>query len=521
MNLLRNFATVGGATLVSRLLGFIRDVAMAMVLGSGPAADAFFVAFRLPNLFRRLFAEGAFNAAFVPLFARRLEEGGEPAAKSFAEEVLAGLLVVLILVTVAAEIGAPWLVAVLAPGFYEDPAKFELTTFLTRIMFPYLACMSLTAMAAGMLQSFGRFALAAFAPSLLNVVLIAGLGLIWWQGLIGGEAAAEILSWSVFVAGFLQLAAVVVGLHFVGLSLRLVRPRLTPGVRRLLTLGVPGLLAGGITQINIVVGTAIASTQASAVSYLAYADRLYQLPLGVVGVAIGVVLLPDLARQLRSAAPEGANASLNRALEFSMALTLPAGVALAAIPVTIVSVLFERGAFTAMDAEATGLAVAGFAAGLPAFVLIKVFSPGFFAREDTRTPMLYGFASVAVNVGASLILFPLIGHVGIAIATSLSGWANAALLGLGLYRRGHFRLDAAARRRLPLLLLSSLFMGGVLWFATIALAPLLDAASLVVSILSLLVLCGAGAFIYGGLVHVTGAFDGRRLLVAMRRRRAT
>ncbi|ODN72212.1 putative peptidoglycan biosynthesis protein MurJ [Methylobrevis pamukkalensis] len=420
MNLLKNFATVGVATLVSRVLGFARDVFMATMIGSGPIADAFFVAFRLPNLFRRLFAEGAFNAAFVPLFARAVEEGGAPRARAFAEEILAALLFTLILVTALAELAMPVLVYALAPGFADDPAKFGLSVDMTRIMFPYLLCMSLTAMASGMLNSMGRFALAGFVPSLLNVVLVGALAWIWLDGTAGTAEAAFVLSWAVCAAGFIQLGALVIGLRAIGFSLRPRRPRMTPGVKRLLVLGVPGVIAGGITQINIVVGTIIASTQASAVSYLYYADRLYQLPLGVVGVAIGVVLLPDITRQLRSATPETAIHTQNRALEFSMALTLPAAVALMVVPVEVIRVLFERGAFTAADSAATGAALAAYAAGLPAFVAIKVFQPGYFAREDTKTPTIHAGISMVVNVGLALALFPAFAHVGIAAATSVA-----------------------------------------------------------------------------------------------------
>ncbi len=511
MNLLKNFATVGAATLVSRVLGFARDAFMASMLGSGPVADAFLVAFRLPNLFRRLFAEGAFNAAFVPLFARAVEEGGEAKAKGFAEEILAGLLFTLLIVTAVAEIFMPALVFGLAPGFADEAEKFELATAMTRIMFPYLLCMSLTAMASGMLNSMGRFALAGFAPSLLNVVLVAALGFIWWEGLAATEEAAFVLSWAVCAAGFLQLASLAIGLRAIGFRLKLRRPRMTPGVKRLLVLGVPGVIAGGITQINVVIGTIIASTQASAVSYLYYADRLYQLPLGVVGVAIGVVLLPDITRQLRSPTPETALHTQNRALEFSMALTLPATVALMVIPVEIVRVLFERGAFDAADSLATGAAVAAYAAGLPAFVAIKVFQPGYFAREDTRTPTLYAGISMVANVVLALALFPALAHVGIALATSLSSWINAGLLAAGLMRKGRVVPDRLLLKRLPLLALASVLMGAGLWFGAEELsASLTPQAGLAASFGALAVLVFSGVGLFGFFAVVTGAVDVRR-----------
>ncbi len=510
MSLLRNFATVGSATMVSRVLGFVRDVLMAGMLGSGPIADAFIVAFRLPNLFRRLFAEGAFSAAFVPLFGRALAEGGEGRARAFAEEILSVFLLALVIVTALAEIAAPLLVWALAPGFAEDPAKFAHTETLTRIMFPYLACMALTAMAAGMLQSFGRFAVAAFAPALLNVILVGVLGLIWWLGWAGTPAAANALAWGVLAAGVLQLFAVAGSLWWTGFPLSLRRPRITPAVRRLVVLGIPGVLSGGITQINIVIGTIIASLQAGAASWLYYADRLYQLPLGVVGVAIGVVLLPDITRMVRSGEPETAIHTQNRAFEFAMALTLPAAVALLAIPFTIVRILFERGAFTAADTEATGLALAAFAVGLPAFVAIKVLQPAYFAREDTRTPTIQGGISVAVNVGGSLALFPAFGHVGIAAATALAALVNAVMLWVVLARRGHAASDRLLARRVPLLALASLLMGAALVLGASLLEPWLRDPSDLVAGLALLALCAGGAAVYAAAAVLTGAIDVKR-----------
>ncbi len=510
MSLVKNFATVGMATLTSRVLGFVRDVFMANMLGSGPIADAFFVAFRLPNLFRRLFAEGAFSAAFVPLFARALAEGGEPSARRLAEDILSVFLVALVIVTALAEIAAPALVMVLAPGFADEPEKFSAAELMSRIMFPYLACMSLTAMAAGMLQSFGRFAVAAFAPSLLNVVLVAALGAIWWFGWAGTPNAAYTLSWAVFVAGIAQLIAVAGTLWWIGFPVSLVRPRYTENVRRLVTLGIPGVISGGITQINVVVGTVIASLQASAVSWLYYADRIYQLPLGVIGVAIGVVLLPDLTRRLRTEPAENVFHTQNRALEFAMALTLPATVALVAIPFTIMRVLFERGAFTAADTDATGWAVLAFSAGLPAFVAIKVFQPSYFAREDTKTPTVQGGISVAVNVAASLALFPFIGHVGIAAATALAAWINAIMLVVVLVRRGHFVADRLLLRRLVLLTIASLLMGAALIGGADLLDPWLQDRHELVSGLALLGLCVGGMAVYAIACVVTGAVDVKR-----------
>ena len=511
MNLARSFATVGGFTMISRVLGFLRDILIAAVLGTGPVADAFFVAFRFPNLFRRLFAEGAFNAAFVPLFARELEGGGAQAARRFAEEAASVLLWTLLAVTALAEIAMPWLMYALAPGFAGDPEKFDLAILLTRVTFPYLLCMSLVALLSGVLNTLGRFAAAAAAPVLLNVVLIAVLALLYWTGDRGTALSGEALAWGVFAAGWLQLAMLLVAARRAGMRLGFIRPRLTGRVKRLISLGIPGVVAGGITQINIVIGTIIASLQAGAVSYLYYAERVYQLPLGVVGIAIGVVLLPELARRLRAGQEDLAHRSQNRALEFGMLLTLPAAVALAVVPEPIIRVLFERGAFDAAAVWPVAWALMAFAAGLPAFVLIKVFSPAFFAREDTATPMRYAAVGVAVNVAGSLILFVPLGHVGIAIATSLAGWVNAGLLAGTLARRGHFSLDATLRRRLQLILMASIVMGLALWLVAWGLEPWLAAQATVIRFAALALLVAFGLAVYAAAAQLSGAADLRQI----------
>ena len=285
MKLYRAFATVGGLTMVSRIFGFIRDVMTAAVLGTGAVADAFFVAFRFPNLFRRLFAEGAFNSAFVPLFAKHLEGEGQSAARKFAEEALAGLLFVLLLLTAIAEVAMPWLMYALAPGFSADPSKFDLAVLLTQITFPYLLCISLVALLSGVLNSLGRFSMAAAAPILLNVVLIGALLVAAALGFNNSPGSGIVLAWGVAVAGLVQLAALWIAVRRAGLHLRLVRPVLSADMKRLLRLGIPGVISGGVTQLNIAIGTIIASLQAGAISYLYYADRLYQLPLSIVRVA--------------------------------------------------------------------------------------------------------------------------------------------------------------------------------------------------------------------------------------------
>ena len=506
MNLFRSAATVGGYTLISRVLGFVRDVLIAALLGTGPVADAFVVAFRFPNLFRRLFGEGAFNAAFVPLFAKRLEEEGREGARAFGEQVFAVLLAALLVLTIFAELFMPWLMVVIAPGFVEEDDKYDLAVFLTRIAFPYLLFMSLVAMLSGVLNSFGRFAAAAAAPIILNVVLISVLSIAAYM-LWGNTAkTGVILAWGVSLAGALQFIMLIVACYRAGITFGFRRPRLTPDVKRLVRLGIPGVIAGGITQINIVIGTIIASLQAGAVSYLYYADRVYQLPLGVVGIAIGIVLLPDLSRRLGAGDDDGAAASQNRALEYSMLLTVPAAVALVAMPQPVVQVLFERGAFGAADTEATAWALAAFALGLPSFVMIKVFSPSYFAREDTRTPMIYAGAGMIANVVGSLILFWQIGHVGIALASSVAGWLNAGLLWYTLARRGQYTPDLRLVRRLPRILFSSLVMGTAVWAGAEYAAYIFTSdVALVVRIAVLAGLVALGAVVYFATANFIGA----------------
>ena len=518
MRLYRAFATVGGLTMASRLLGLARDILIAAALGTGAVADAFFVAFRFPNLFRRLFGEGAFNAAFVPLFAKKLEGDGAQAARAFAAEAMAGLSAVVLLVTAVCMLAMPWLMLLLAPGFAGDPAKYDLAVLLTQITFPYLLCMCMTALISGILNSMHQYWVAAAAPILLNIVLTVAVALAMVMGTAGQPTAGMILSVAVTLAGFAQLAWVWVALRRAGMGIHWQRPGYSDDMKRLVGLGVPGLISGGITQINIMIGTIIASLEAGAVSYLYYADRLYQLPLGIVGVAVGVVLLPDIARRLRAGDEASVMDSQNRSLEFALMLTLPAAVALAVSATPIVGVLFERGAFRASDTAATAMALAAFALGLPAFVLQKVFQPTFFAREDTKTPMRYALVNMAVNTIGSIVLFfafqaagwrP---FLGIAVATTLAGWINALLLWGTLVKRGHYRGDARLARVIPLVLASCAVMGGVLWLAEHLLGAWLSPASPSwVRFAGLAALVGTGLAVYGVLIQLTGAIDFRKL----------
>lgn len=519
-SLMRAAATVGSLTLVSRLLGFLRDQLVAYALGTGPVSQAFVVAQRFPNLFRTLFAEGAFNSAFVPVFAGKLAAEGEDAARAFAAEIFSVLTAWLTLFSALAMLAMPLLIFVIAPGFTADPETFDLTVGLARICFPYLLFMSLTALQSGVLNSLNRFTAAAAAPILLNLVMIASNGVAWWQGTGSGPATGYIFAWGIFFSGVAQCTLLAIACRRAGMSMRLRMPKLTPGVKRVILLSIPGIISGGIIQINLLFGQMIATTIPRAVSYLYYADRLFQLPLGVIGVAVGVVLLPDLSRRLRTGDDAGALTSQNRALELSLFLTLPAAIALMAIPGPIYHTLFEHGAFTRADTLAVAPALAVYAAGLPAFSMIKVFQPGFYAREDTATPMRFAIISVLINLVTSLVLSRVFGHVGIAAGVAAAAWANAAQLGLTLSRRGHFALDERLAQRLPRIILASLAMGALLLALSRLAAPAYaPGTGLLMRLPVLAGLCLAGGLGYFLLAHATGAMRLQELRGFLTRRK--
>ncbi len=455
MALLRSIATVGGFTMASRVLGFVRDILIAAVLGAGVGADAFFVAFKFPNLFRRLFAEGAFALAFVPLFAGTLEAEGKAAAKAFAEQALSVLLWTLLIFVVVLEIAMPWAMAGFAPGFLNRPAIFGLAVELTRITFPYLLFISMVSLMAGVLNALGRFAAAAATPILLNLCLI---GAMLWLAPIS-QTPGHALAWGVAGAGVLQFLWLYIHCVRAGIGLGLPRPRLTPKVRLLLRRTLPVALGAGIYQINLLIDTVIASMLPSgSISYLFYADRVNQLPLGVVGVAVGTALLPLLSRQVRAGDAAAAMHSQNRAAEFSLLLALPSAAALAVLAGPIITTLFARGAFGTIQAEATAAALSVYALGLPAYILVKALAPGFFAREDTATPVKISVFCLVVNLVLNLLLMGPFLHVGIAAATVVSAWINAGLLFYMLHRRGHLEIDARLKWRFPRLVVATVGM---------------------------------------------------------------
>ena len=497
IRLVRGFLTVGAWTLLSRAVGFVRDVLIASYLGSGPVAEAFLVAFSLPNTFRRFFAEGAFNTAFVPLFSKKFEADEDP--HRFAEDALSGLAFIVTVVSVIAMIGMPVLVYAMASGFAGDD-RFTLAVYFGRITFPYILFMSGAALFSGVLNAGGRFISAAAAPVILNVVFIAamlvGKHYHWDTGLT--------LSWATPITGFLQMGLVWLACVRMGYPLRLRRPRLTPDMRRLVAIAIPSVMAGGVVQINLLVGRQVGSFFDGAIAWLNYADRLYQLPLGVVGIAIGVVLLPDISRRFKSEDVVGSRYAYNRATEFSLLLTLPAAVALMVVPVPLISVLFQRGEFSHLDTVNTALTLAIYGAGLPAFTLQKVLQPLYFAREDTRTPFRYAWHSMIVNAAAALLLAPLIGFVAAALGTTLAGWSMVAQLWWGSRHMGEAaEFDDRLKHRVPRLALASLIMGACLWGLAQILAPQLAMPGIRYAALAALV--AGGALAYAVASVLTGA----------------
>ncbi|WP_306151830.1 murein biosynthesis integral membrane protein MurJ [Roseovarius sp. MMSF_3281] len=510
VRLLSGVLTVGGWTLASRILGFVRDVLIASFLGPGAVMDAFVAAFRLPNMFRRFFAEGAFNAAFVPMFSKRLE--GDEDAVGFAAQALSGLAFVLLVLTGLAMVFMPALVWATAEGFAEDE-RFDLTVEFGRVVFPYIFFISLAALLSGVLNASGRFAAAAAAPVVLNIMLVTAMTV----SAMMDRPVAPALVWTIPFAGVAQLALVWVAADKAGLRIRPTRPRWTPEMAQLVRVAVPAALAGGVMQVNLLVGQQVASNFEKAVSWLYSADRLYQLPLGVVGIAVGIVLLPDLSRRLKAADDAGAREAYSRAAEISLALTVPSAVALMVIPMPIVSVLFERGAFGSDDTAATALAVAIYGVGLPAFVLQKVLQPLFFAREDTKSPFRFALVAMVVNAVLAIGLAFAIGWIAAAIATTVAGWVMVWLLMRGARPLGDVaRFDARFHRRVWRIVAASIAMGAVLWGVNLVLSPFFELGGL--RWLALLVLIGIGTVAYFGIGHALGAFRVQEFGKAFRRR---
>ncbi len=496
--------------MASRVLGFARDILIAAVMGTGPVADAFFVALRLPNLFRRLFGEGAFNAAFVPAISTILHKDGLSAATEFAEEATAVMALWLGGITILGEIFMPWLLYVLAPGFAGHGGRFGLAVDMTRIMFPYLFFICLTALFSGVLNALSRFAAAAAAPVLFNIFMIAAM--LWLAPHMANPGYA--LSWGVVVSGVAQMALVLWAIRRAGM--RFIRPRLhfSPWIRTMFRRMGPALLGAGVTQLNVSIDIIIATLlPAGSVSVLYYADRVNQLPLGVIATAAGTALLPAVTKHIALGEAAQANTALNRAFESVLMLTLPAAVGLSVAAKAVMDVAFVRGAFTAHNAVLAGHSLAAFALGLPVFALVKILTPGFYARGDTVTPLKIGVAAVALNLGLNLLFMHPLKAVGPALATSLSSAFNAAWLFALLVRRGHFSFDAASLRRIPRILLAGAIMAAALWGVERFLPPG------VTSLPQFLLLVLVGAVFYFGPGTLLKAFDLREFLHILRRRR--
>lgn len=486
MSLVKSTATIGSYTLISRVLGFIRDVTIASSLGASWVSDAFFVAFKIPNFLRRLFAEGAFNSAFVPMYAGMRAVEGESEADAFAGEALSFLVAVLLIVSALFIFAMPWLMYILAPGFESDPAKYELSVLLTRITMPYIVFISVVSLLGGVLNSLGKFAAVAATPILMNICLIVIPPLIapWTPTQAHGLAVA------VCASGVVQMLWLIWFAHRAKVMPRLRAPRLTARVKKMLRLIAPAALGAGVAQINLFVDLIIASHLDNAVSYLYYADRINELPLAVIGIAVGTALLPMLSRQIREGNTVAAHHSQNRAIELALLMALPASAALMVISEPVIRVLYERGEFGALETAQTHLALIAFAAGLPSFVLIKVLAPGFFAHEDTKTPFKIATLCIFVNFALNLLLMIPLAHVGMALATTISGWLNAGLMAWVLHRRRLFVVDRMLLIRLPRLLAACGVMvvvligleralwghfSGPLWAKALALAALVTA----------------------------------------------
>lgn len=488
MKLLRAMSTVGGLTGVSRIAGFVRDVLTASILGAGPIADAFFVALKLPNFFRRVTAEGAFSVSFVPVYSETLETDGVEAAQGFAANIFMLMLCALSVFTVVMMVAMPFVVYGIAPGFVGDAVRYDLAVDLARVTFPYLLCMSLTALLGGVLNAHDRFAPFAAAPILFNLSLIAALLL---SDLF--ETAAHALAWGVLAAGALQLIYLWVSASRAGLRISLLRPRMTKRTRKVLKLMGPGVVGAGVMHINLFADLIIASfLQTGAISYLYYADRLNQLPLGIVGIAVGTALLPMLSRSFTAKDEARSKHLYNRALEFCLILTLPAAMALAVMATPIIQVLFERGAFDAADTAVTAQVLMAYALGLPAYVAIKVFSTAHWARQDTVTPVKIAVKATVTNIALSLVFVQFIGVAGIALATGLTGWMQFVMHVRSLKKYDAARIDSKLKKNITKIALASCVMAGGLFIVLRLMSGMFD-GDLFTQIIAL------GAVVFGGL----------------------
>lgn len=493
MSLAKSSMTVGFYTLISRIFGFLRDAMMANLIGASYLSDAFFVAFKLPNFFRRLFAEGAFNAAFVPSFAAMLSSEGRESARGFASEVLSVLIVVLLALNLIFFVFMPWIVPLFAPGFTDSASKLSLTVTLSRLCFPYILFISLVSLLGGILNSINRFAAPAAAPILLNICMIAGMLFLVEYA----HTPAHALAISVCVAGIVQCVWLIVACMREDMLPSLFWPKVTPKVKTMLLLMAPAALGSGVQQLNLLVDVVIASHIPGAVSYLYYADRIVELPIGMIGVAVGTALLPMLSKLLREGKRHDAVHHMNRALEMVLLFGIPATTALLVISDLVVRVIYEHGAFSHVDRIATSNALLAFTLGLPAFLAVKVFAPVFYAHHDTKTPLRIALMCVGVNLALNLLLIHPLAHVGMALATSIASWVNLVLMMRILMRRGLYAPDKIVKERLAKMLLAGAMMALCVAVLQHAYFSYFEAAPRAILPVLLLVATGTGVAVYG------------------------
>jgi putative peptidoglycan lipid II flippase len=496
--MINRILTVGGFTLVSRVTGFLRDIVMAAVLGAGPIADAFLIAFRLPNHFRAIFAEGAFAAAFVPAYARIREQGGPDAAKLFGDRIFTMLVASQVVLLAIALLFTPAVIWLLAPGFRDEPLRFDLATELTRITFPYLLLMTLVTLFSGILNSIGKFATAAAAPILLNLTMVVTLLTAAFFPTPGHAAA-----WGVLIAGVLEVLLVGGAALRADVMTTLRRPWPDLEVKRFFKALGPATVGSAGVQLALFADTIIASfLAAGALSALYYADRLYQLPGGVIGIAVGTVLLPEMARRIAAGDANGARLAQERAIEFTLLLAVPCVAAFLVVPDLIMRALFMRGKFTADDAQAAAATLAAYTIGLVPFVLMRSVTAPFLARGDTATPVKAALSAVAINIAFKIafLSFTTLAQVGLALATSIGAWINFGLLVWFGLRAGHMSFDAAFKRSVLKLVLAGLALFAALWIAQWPVLAMTAGFAGHHTWLALLLLAFIGALTYGAAI---------------------
>lgn len=513
--MLKNILTVGSWTMLSRLLGLIRDQLLAAFLGAGSLQDAYQVAFRLPNMFRNLFGEGAFNAAFVPLFTATLTKKNQKEAQRFANESFSVLITILIIITILAEIFMPEIVKIIAPGFTVDKARYDEAVALSRITFPYMILICAAALVAGVLNSLHRFGVAAAAYVSFNIVGIAAL--IWLTPLMPNAAWAA--AWGVTLSGFVQLGILLVAAWKAGMQIKLCLPKLTNDIRQLFKKMAPGIVGSGITQINLTISTIIATLlPAGSVSVMYFADRINQLPLGVLGAAAGTTLLPILTKALHNQDPNAAFDAQNKAIDYSLLLTLPAAFGLFSIATPIISTLFGHGAFTVKDVYFSAQSLQMYSIGLPAFVLIKVLSPGFFARGDTLTPVKIGVFTIFLNLILNLLFMKPLAHMGPPLANSLAAITNVVILAVILYKRDALSLPTSLIKRIVSMTGASLIMCLVLMSIMHLFFMEIPKQNILYRLFSVILLTSLGGLLYGIILHIFGVINLQQFFMKVKRK---